>query len=76
MEPAPLIATAPMPGCSMKILYGDPNLKEVAENVKIGDPLTLMIHIDEQPLYGIRVSDCMVRDGLGWGEQRLIDEDG
>lgn len=65
-----------MPGCSMKIFYGDPTQKEVAENVKIGDPLTLAIHIDDQPLYGLRISDCLVRDGLGWGEQRLINAEG
>lgn len=75
-EPTPLTATAPMPGCSMKIFYGDPTQKEVAENVKIGDPLTLAIHIDDQPLYGLRISDCLVRDGLGWGEQRLINAEG
>jgi hypothetical protein len=27
-------------------------------------------------VYGLRISDCLVRDGLGWGEQRLIDEEG
>ncbi|CAH1979627.1 unnamed protein product [Acanthoscelides obtectus] len=65
-----------MPGCSMKIFSGDPTQKEVAENVKIGDPLSLVVAIDEQDTYGIRVTDCLVRDGLGWGEQRLIDIDG
>lgn len=25
---------------------------------------------------GIRVTDCTVRDGLGWGEQRLINGEG
>lgn len=25
---------------------------------------------------GIRVTDCTVRDGLGWGEQRLINNNG
>nr|CAD7193873.1 unnamed protein product [Timema douglasi] len=52
------------------------NIREVAENVKIGDPLTLVISIDEQAAYGLRVSDCLVRDGLGWGEQRLINDEG
>nr|CAH7737526.1 unnamed protein product [Callosobruchus chinensis] len=66
----------PMPGCNMKIFAGDPTQKEVAENVKIGDPLSLVVSIDEQDTYGIRVTDCLVRDGLGWGEQRLIDVDG
>ncbi|KDR07206.1 Cuticlin-1, partial [Zootermopsis nevadensis] len=76
MDASPLTATAPMPGCTMKIFYGDPSLHEVAENVKIGDPLTLVISIDQQDAFGLRISDCLVRDGLGWGEQRLIDEDG
>jgi hypothetical protein len=76
MDATPLTATAPMPGCTMKIFYGDPSLHEVAENVKIGDPLTLVISIDQQDVYGLRISDCLVRDGLGWGEQRLIDEEG
>lgn len=76
MDATPLTATAPMPGCTMKIFYGDPSLHEVAENVKIGDPLTLVISIDKQDVYGLRISDCLVRDGLGWGEQRLIDEEG
>lgn len=49
-----------MPGCSMKIFSGDPSQKEVAENVKIGDPLTLVVTLDEQDIYGIRVADCLV----------------
>lgn len=58
----------PMPGCHMKIYSG----KNIAENVKIGDPLTLKIYIDNQDIYGLHVMDCMVRDGLGWGEQNLV----
>ncbi|XP_025834629.1 uncharacterized protein LOC112905777 [Agrilus planipennis] len=65
-----------MPGCSMKIFSGDPTQHEVAESVKIGDPLTLVVSIDEQDTYGLRVTDCLVRDGLGWGEQKLINDDG
>ncbi|XP_075218825.1 zona pellucida domain-containing protein piopio [Lycorma delicatula] len=76
MEPTTLLATAPMPGCTMKIFTGDPREQEVAENAKIGDPLTMVIAIDSQDVYGLKVSDCLVRDGLGWGEQRLIDSDG
>ncbi|XP_057662554.1 cuticlin-4 [Diorhabda carinulata] len=71
-----LTALAPMPGCSMRIFSGDPTKKEVAENVKIGDPLTLVVTLDEQDTYGIHVTDCLVRDGLGWGEQKLINDDG
>lgn len=76
VDATPLTAMAPMPGCTMKIFYGDPDLHEVAENVKIGDPLTLVVSIDEQETFGIRVTDCLVRDGLGWGEQKLINDQG
>lgn len=76
MAADPVTALAPMPGCNMKIFSGDPTARDVAENVKIGDPLTLVISIDEQDTYGIRVTDCLVRDGLGWGEQRLINDAG
>ncbi|KAB0804791.1 hypothetical protein PPYR_01761 [Photinus pyralis] len=69
-------AMEPMPGCTMKIFSGDPTEREVAESVKIGDPLTLVISIDEQDMYGLRITDCLVRDGLGWGEQRLINGEG
>ncbi|XP_030766292.1 uncharacterized protein LOC115890250 isoform X2 [Sitophilus oryzae] len=72
----PVTAMATMPGCSMKIYSGEPSDHLVAENVKIGDPLSLVVAIDEQDLYGIRVTDCVVKDGLGWGEQKLIDSDG
>ncbi|XP_055312414.1 uncharacterized protein LOC129574424 [Sitodiplosis mosellana] len=58
----------PMPGCHMKIYSG----KNIAENVKIGDPLTLKIYIDKQDVYGMHILDCNVRDGLGWGEQNLV----
>ncbi|GJQ66129.1 hypothetical protein Trydic_g4194 [Trypoxylus dichotomus] len=66
----------PMPGCTMKIFTGDPSNKEVAENVKIGDPLSLQVSLDKQDTYGIRVTDCLVRDGIGSGEQKLINDDG
>lgn len=60
----------PMPGCHMKIYSG----KNIAENVKIGDPLTLKIYIDKQNVYGMHIMDCNVRDGLGWGEQNLVQQ--
>lgn len=62
----------PMPACHMKIFSGT----SVAENVKIGDPLTLKINIDKQNIYGLHVTDCLVRDGLGWGEQKLVNSEG
>jgi hypothetical protein len=65
-----------MPSCSMKIYSGEPAAQQIAENVKIGDPLTLVIGIETQDLYGLRISDCIVRDGIGWGEQRLINHEG
>ncbi|XP_034951821.1 uncharacterized protein [Chelonus insularis] len=76
LQSLPLQATAPMPGCTMKIFSGDPTRHHVAENVKIGDPLTLVISIDKQEMFGLKISDCIVRDGLGWGEQRLINDEG
>lgn len=69
-------ALTPMPGCTMKIFSGDPTQREVAESVKIGDPLTLVISIDAQDIYGVRITDCLVKDGLGWGEQKLINNEG
>lgn len=72
----PLTATAAMPGSSMKIFYGEPTESKVAENVKIGDPLTLVVGIDEQQIYGMHVTECLVRDGLGWSEQKLINGEG
>lgn len=44
----PVLATAPMPTCTMKIFVGDPDDAVVAENVKIGDLLSLSISIDFQ----------------------------
>merc|ERR1719384_22672 len=72
----PLTATAAMPGTSMKIYYGEPVEGAVAESVKIGDPLTLVVSIDSQDIYGMHVTECYVRDGLGWSEQQLINEEG
>ena len=72
----PLTATAAMPGTSMKIYYGEPVEGAVAESVKIGDPLTLVVSIDNQDIYGMHVTECYVRDGLGWSEQQLINEEG
>jgi len=71
----PLTATAPIPGVIMRI-YSNPADKTVAEDVKIGDPLTLDISIDQQDIYGLKAVDCIVRDGLGWGEQPLINSQG
>ena len=48
----PVMATAPMPSCSMKIFVADTTNEIVAENVKIGDKLTLAIAIDYQGRQG------------------------
>jgi len=72
----PLTATAAMPASSMRIFYGEPSEGLVAENVKIGDPLSLVVSIDEQDIYGMHVTECLVRDGLGWSEQGLINGEG
>lgn len=72
----PVMATAPMPSCSMKIFMADTSNEIVAENVKIGDRLTLTIAIDNQPVYGMKVTNCLVRDGLNWGEQPLLNDEG
>ncbi len=72
----PLTATAAMPAAAMKIYRGEPIDGRVAEEVKIGDPLTLVVSIDDQDIYGMHITECMVKDGLGWSEQRLLDEAG
>merc|ERR1712051_317673 len=72
----PLTATAAMPSSSMRIFYGEPAEGLVAENVKIGDPLALVVSIDDQDIYGMHVTGCSVRDGLGWSDQSLINSDG
>ncbi|XP_065347897.1 cuticlin-4 [Cloeon dipterum] len=73
---AALVDPASLPGVMMRIYTGDGSTKQVPENVKIGDPLSMFINLDEQEKYGITISDCMVRDGLKWGEQRLLDKSG
>lgn len=51
--------------------------KEIsAEHVKIGDELQLLISLQDQDVYGMLVTDCLVRDGLNWGEQQLINDAG
>ncbi|XP_076053559.1 cuticlin-3-like isoform X2 [Oratosquilla oratoria] len=76
MGTTPLTATAPMPGCYMRIFAGEPSDSLIAENVRIGDPLTMVVSLDDQEIYGMKVTDCLVRDGLGWGEQMLINSEG
>ncbi|CAB4066025.1 unnamed protein product [Lepeophtheirus salmonis] len=68
--------TTTMPGTHMKIYQGEPSDGAIAESVKIGDLLTLVVSIDDQEIYGMQVTECLVRDGLGWSEQILINEEG
>jgi len=72
----PLLATAAMPSTSMRIYRGEPVDGRVAESVKIGDPLTMVISMDNQDIYGMHISGCYVRDGLGWSDQDLINSEG
>uniref|UniRef100_T1IWN1 ZP domain-containing protein n=1 Tax=Strigamia maritima TaxID=126957 RepID=T1IWN1_STRMM len=66
-----------VPTSVMKIYIGDDNLQlHQAENVKIGDELRMVITIDPQTMYGMKVSNCLVRDGLNWGDQQLINNYG
>lgn len=65
-----------MPSSSMRIFFGEPSEGLVAENVKIGDPLALVVSIDDQDIYGMHVTSCTVRDGLGWSDQDLINGEG
>jgi hypothetical protein len=66
-----------IPSSTMKIYIGEDDKQLLqAENVKIGDNLRMVINIDTQNVYGMKVSDCLVRDGLNWGDQQLINSDG
>ncbi|KAF9824817.1 hypothetical protein SFRURICE_019864 [Spodoptera frugiperda] len=65
-----------LPSVSMKIYKGDPEDEQVASNVRIGDILSLVVSLEKQRQFGLLVSECSVRDGLGWAEQSLIADDG
>lgn len=75
-----VVASPPMPSCNMKITLADDedvtSSKSSAESVKIGDRLSLSISIDYQEIYGMKVTNCLVRDGLNWGEQPLLNDAG
>ncbi|XP_054709825.1 cuticlin-1-like [Uloborus diversus] len=72
----PFKASVPLPNCMMKIFIGRPNEHKVADYVKIGDYLTIVISIDEQDVFGMKVTNCIVKDGLSWSEQPLINNEG
>lgn len=72
-----VIGSATMPSCTMKIYNANDLSHEVAaENVRIGDELHLVISLDDQDVYGMLVTNCLVRDGMNWGEQPLLDDYG
>lgn len=71
-----MIETSKMPPPTMKIFSGKTVKQDIAENVKIGDPLTMVISVNSDNTFGLFITDCLVRDGLGWGDQRLIDKYG
>lgn len=60
----------------MHIYAGDSNDHIPAENMRIGDNLTLVVTLEEQPIFGMTVFDCVVRDGLGWSDQLLYNDEG
>lgn len=47
-----------------------------AIEVRIGDRLRLEIEIESQSIYGLKVTNCIVRDGLNWTEQPLLNPHG
>uniref|UniRef100_A0A6G1SIX7 Cuticlin-1 n=1 Tax=Aceria tosichella TaxID=561515 RepID=A0A6G1SIX7_9ACAR len=72
-----VMGSASMPSCTMRIYSSNDLSHEVsAENVRIGDELQLIINLDDQDVYGMLVTNCLVRDGMNWGEQPLIDDHG
>lgn len=71
-----LATSTPLPGTMMHIYAGELGDHIAAENVKIGDLLTLMVALDKQDVFGLTVADCSVRDGLGWSEQQLFNDQG
>lgn len=72
-----VMGSAAMPSCTMRIYGANDLTREVAaENVRIGDELHLVISLDDQDVYGMLVTNCLVRDGMNWGEQPLLDDHG
>lgn len=71
-----LATTSPLPGSMMHIYAGEATDHVAAESVKIGDLLTLLVELEQQDVFGMTVADCTVRDGLGWSEQQLFNDQG
>lgn len=75
-DTAHLKINIPLPATMMHIYAGDSRDHVVAENVKIGDLLTLVVELEKQDKFGMTVAECSVRDGLGWSEQILFNDQG
>ena len=75
---AKLASATPLPATMMHIYAGNMTEHVTADHVKIGQNLTLVVELEQQqqPVFGMKVTDCSVRDGLGWGEQMLLNEQG
>lgn len=71
-----LATSSPLPGTMMHIYAGEATDHVAAESVKIGDLLTLLVELEQQDVFGMTVADCAVRDGLGWSEQQLFNDQG
>ncbi|XP_014681049.1 PREDICTED: cuticlin-1-like [Priapulus caudatus] len=73
-----LASVAPnLPKCNLLIKVGDsPDGPLVSGAVPLGTTLTFVIDMSISEVYGFTVSSCIARDGMGMGEQMIIDEDG
>lgn len=76
VAPNLLTTNAPIPEHHMKIHLAQEKTELVAENVNIGDNLTMHINLGKQEVYGMKITNCFVRDGLNWNDQLLLNEEG
>ncbi|XP_023243895.1 uncharacterized protein LOC111641874 [Centruroides sculpturatus] len=74
-DPISLAGSGALPVCGMKIFRGQSEEK-VADRAKIGDRLTLVVSLPPQDEYGMKVTNCVVRDGLERAEQPLVNNEG
>lgn len=64
----------PLPACHMRIYKVDKSgKKEIAMDTQIGNQLLMELSIDAQEEYAMHVLRCNVHDGLGSGEQNLLE---
>ncbi|GAB6027575.1 hypothetical protein CHUAL_001814 [Chamberlinius hualienensis] len=76
VTPNILETNVPIPEHNMKIHLSQISMEHVAENVNIGDNLTMHVTLGKQDIYGMKITNCFVRDGLNWNEQLLVNEEG